>query len=335
MNEKKIEIFSSFRGIACLIVLCAHIIASSPYIGKYASGCGKIGVWCFMIMSGFLSIYPYINGARNYNDYNIKSIGKYYLKKIITLYPAFIIGLLLGMYTGLVPNLKVAVKHLLCMESIGHFWYMPVIIKFYILFPVFILIYRILKGNNLVYGVAVGLIGIICSVMFPFTKCPENSNLVRWYIPVFCMGVILALIYSQIKDKLSDKALFDILSMVFIGGILVFTPLGREKIWGITPSGWLQNKYLLMGVLWSGVILCTLLSKYIKVVLVKSKIFVWISAISYEIYLIHFIVLMKLNLIVSDMAYRALLVVIISVVLSIISHIAIKYCIKLTKKGLL
>ncbi len=320
MKEKKIEIFSSLRGIACLIVLCAHIIASSPYIGKYASGCGKIGVWCFMIMSGFLSIYPYINGARDYKNYNLKSIGKYYLKKIGTLYPAFFVGLLLGMYTGLIPDMKVAFKHLLCIESIGHFWYMPVIIKFYILFPIFLLIYRIIKGNYLVYGVLVGLITIIFSVMFPFANCPENSNLLRWYIPVFCMGMILALIYNQIKDKLSDNALFDILCLIFIGGILVFTPLGREKIWGIAPSGWLQNKYLLMGALWSGVILCILLSKYIKVVLVKSKIFAWISIISYEIYLIHYIVLLKLNTIVSDMTHRAVLVVLISVVISALVH---------------
>ena len=34
----------SIRGIACLIVLTAHIIATDTTIGIYASGCGKIGV---------------------------------------------------------------------------------------------------------------------------------------------------------------------------------------------------------------------------------------------------------------------------------------------------
>ncbi len=320
MKEKKIEIVDSIRGIACLIVLFAHIVASSPYIGKYASGCGKIGVWCFMIMSGFLSIYPYINGTRDCKEYNFKSILKYYLKKIKTLYPAFLVALLIGMYTGLIPDFKSLVKHLVCVESIGHFWYMPVIIKFYILIPVFVLLYRFVKENNLVYGIVVGLLAVILGVVFPFTKCAENSNMLRWYVPVFCMGMVLALVYNWIKDKMSDKTVFDVLCLLFICGILVFTPLYREKIWGITPSGWLQNKYLLMGTLWSGVILCTLFSKYIKVVLVKSRVFAWISSISYEMYLIHYIVLQKLNLVVSDMTLKTVLVVFISVVLSIGVH---------------
>lgn len=320
MKEKKIEIFSSLRGIACLIVVCAHIIASSPYIGKYASGCGKIGVWCFMIMSGFLSIYPYISGARDYKDYNLKSIGNYYLKKIGTLYPAFLVGLLLGMYTGLIPNLEVAVKHLLCIESVGHFWYMPVIIKFYILFPVFVLFYRFIKGNNMIYGVLIGTIAVIISVVFPFSKCPENSNLLRWYTPVFCMGMILALIYNWTKDKISNKLIFDVLSLAFICGIWLFTPLGREYIFGIAPSGWLQNKYLLMGALWSGIILCVLLSKYFKVVLIRCKMFAWLSVISYEMYLIHYIILQKLNFILIDMTLKTLLVVVISLALSVVMH---------------
>lgn len=326
MKERKIESLDCIRGIACIIVLIAHIVSVSPHIGKYASGCGKIGVWCFMIMSGFLSIYPYINGAKDSKEYNFKSVLLYYLKKIKTLYPAFLVALLLGMYTGLIPSLESALRHLLCMESIGHFWYMPVIIKFYIIFPVFVILYRLVKENNLIYGLMVCLVIIVFCVAFPFTKCTENSNMLRWYVPVFGLGMLLAIIYNSLKTRLVDKAIFDIICIIFILGIVIFTPLFREIIWGITPSGWLQNKYLLMGILWSGVIFCVLYSKYIKQALGKSKIFTWISAISYEMYLIHYIVLLRLNVLVSDMVVKSLLVVVISTVLSVLVHFVF-YCI--------
>lgn len=333
MKEKKIESLNCIRGIACLIVLAAHIVAFTPNIGQYASGCGKIGVWCFMIMSGFLSIYPYISGVKDCKEYNFESVLFYYFKKIKTLYPAFLVALLLGIYTGLIPNLKSAIKHLLCLESIGHFWYMPVIIKFYIIFPAFVILYRLVKENNLIYGLTVSLIMIVLGVVFPFTKCAENSNMLRWYVPVFCMGILLAIIYNALKTRLEDKAIFDVLCVAFIVGIVIFTPLFRELIWGISPSGWLQNKYLLMGTLWSGVILSVLYSKYFKYVLVKSKIFAWISAISYEMYLIHYIVLLKLNILVSDVAVKALLVVVISTVLSVAVHFIINQLNKMYGKA--
>ena len=54
---KKLISINVLRGIACLIVLFAHIISTSATYGMYVSGCGKIGVWCFLVISGFLTVY--------------------------------------------------------------------------------------------------------------------------------------------------------------------------------------------------------------------------------------------------------------------------------------
>lgn len=332
MKENKIEILDNIRGIACIIVLFAHIVASSPYIGVYANGCGKIGVWCFMVMSGFLSMYPYISRKKDCTDYNSKSVITYYLKKIKTLYPAFLLALLLAMYTGLVPSAESFLMHLLCVESIGHFWYMPVIIKFYIIFPLFVVLYRLVKKSNLLYGIWVSIILLALGVIFPFERCAENSNQLRWYVPVFCMGILLALIYDALKDKLSEMLIFDVTSILFVVGIMIFTPYFRQVIWDIQPGSWLQNKYILMGALWCGVIFSLAFSKVFKNVLIKSKIFAWISTISYELYLIHFTVLLKLNLLISDMTIKAILVIVISVVLSILLHSSIGWCDNTIKK---
>lgn len=47
-NDKleRVKWLHSLRGVACIIVLIAHIISTDSNIGGYASGCGKIGVWC-------------------------------------------------------------------------------------------------------------------------------------------------------------------------------------------------------------------------------------------------------------------------------------------------
>ena len=258
MNEK-IDVLDRIRGIACLIVLAAHIISSNPNIGIYVSGCGKIGVWCFMLMSGWLSVFPYISGQKKSKEYDFRIVGKYYWKKLKTLYPAYVVTLLLGLCTGFIPNTKIFVKHLLCIESTGHFWYMPVIIKFYIVFPVFIVLYKLVQENKLVYGMVVTGVMIVTGVLFPFTKCTENSNMLRWYMPVFCMGILVAILYYALKGRIKEKNIFDLVCLGFIAIIIICTPLFREIIWGIAPGGWLQNKYLLMSVLWSGIL--TLLYK--------------------------------------------------------------------------
>ena len=80
--QKKIRYIDSLRGIACIIVLVAHVVASDSVIGRYASGCGKIGVWLFMLLSGMLLIMPYLNSDKNFG---LKEWGIFYKKKIIRL----------------------------------------------------------------------------------------------------------------------------------------------------------------------------------------------------------------------------------------------------------
>ena len=58
MDQKRVGYIDSLRGIACLFVLIARIVSVSE-VGSYVSGCGKIGVWLFMVLSSFLMIYPY------------------------------------------------------------------------------------------------------------------------------------------------------------------------------------------------------------------------------------------------------------------------------------
>ena len=132
--QKNIAWLSSLRGIGCLFVLAAHLGASSTNYGMYFNGCGKIGVWLFMIFSGFWFLYPLCQRQQALKGRNLMG---YYGKKIIRIMIPYLAVLLISMGLGFIPDGKELLRHLLLVDGFGHFWYMPVIMKFFLIAPLF------------------------------------------------------------------------------------------------------------------------------------------------------------------------------------------------------
>ena len=89
--------------------------------------------------------------------------------------------------------------------------------------------------------------------------------------------------------RLADIGLVFCLCIVFL-----LTPFMKKLIWGIEPSGWLQNKYLLLGFLWCIVIVLIEIGTKGKQILNKCRILIKIGKISYPMYLVHYIILFKI-----------------------------------------
>lgn len=312
---KTIKCLNSLRGIACIIVFIAHWWASDPAYGIYASGCGKIGVWCFMLLSGFFLMRSIVNQSELHF-----SIIEFYVKKFVRIYPVYVIALVFSAALGVLPWSELG-GHLLIYKGMGHFWYMPVIIKLYIIWPIFAVMYKLLLKNkklknvNLVYGILLSITGLIFGVVFPFTTYIENSISLYWYMPVFIMGMILAILYLSIAEK-KKSVLWDLVSAFGLVGIIIFTPYIRQVLWNIEPSGWLQNKYLLMSILWVFVILGLLWGKYIGNVLEKARVLQGIGGMSYAVYLFHYPILMKLNGFITDRWIKGILLMIFTLAVS-------------------
>lgn len=315
---KKIKSLNGLRGIAALIVLIAHWWASNPDYGIYASGCGKIGVWCFMLLSGFFLMYPFANRATLQF-----SISQYYLKKFLRIYPSYTLALVFAVVLGTLTWSDLY-KHLLLYEGLGHFWYMPVIIKMYIIGPIFVLTYEFLDKKfkdtmvvNSIYGIGLLIVGTAFAVIFPVYTYEENSISLYWYIPVFMIGMILAMTYVSMQTKGINKCFaWDIICIVSVIAILVFTPFMRQALWGVEPSGWLQNKYLLMSGLWAFIILGLLFGKYIGELLEKCRFLQWIGNISFPVYLLHYLFLGKLNMYITNIWVKGVLLIIITLSIS-------------------
>lgn len=332
MNEKKtnankVDSIDYIRGIACIIVLISHIISTDKRYGMYVNGCGKIGVWCFFVLSGFLSFYQIIDKKEKLT---FKWFLKYYLKKILRLFPQYLIALLITYKLGFI-NISQVGEHLVCNEGWGHFWYMPVIIKFYIIFPVIALVYKI--SNEYVVACLVSVAGAILAVIYPFTIYEENSTNIYWYLPILFMGILLCIIYSKTGDKLKDNKYMlictHIIFIIVVAIMVILTPVLRKILWDIQPTRWLQNKYLLYGFLWTIFILAVVLNKQISNFIEKLKIFKIVGNISFEIYLIHYPVLLKLRSHIENTFIRGVAVIFISIVVSFVINYFIKCIYKL------
>lgn len=327
--QKNIAWLSSLRGIGCLFVLAAHLGASSTNYGMYFNGCGKIGVWLFMIFSGFWFLYPLCQRQQALKGRNLRG---YYGKKIIRIMIPYLAVLLISMGLGFIPDGKELLRHLLLVDGFGHFWYMPVIMKFFLIAPLFWLLQQMIRNKKWLFAIIAG-IGIALSVVFPFTTYTENSTQLRWYVPVFLMGMLLAIIWDFWNNWKENSVGADVIVLALVVILFSLTPWFRQKLWGIEPSAYLQNKYLLMGGLWCLIILGIVKGKIWKAWLNKSRILQWIGEISFPLYLIHFPILMRLNTTEMGWTKKVIIVLVTSILLAAILHWGVeKPCITLSKK---
>lgn len=282
MEKDKIIWLDGLRGVACAIVVIAHMISFNPSWGAYASGCGKIGVWLFFLMSGLLLIYH----AKN-RFTSINTLLLYYWKKALRLYPIYLVGLVVALFCGMLASPISIIKHIFLIEGVGHFWYMSVIIRFYLIAPIFEWIY--LKSKRVFVSVVI-VLAVSVAILLPYNIYPENSIWLIWYIPVFAMGMLMCVGLEWTKNW-KDGCYWDMLVLLGVVFIVMLTPLGRQILWNIEPSGFLQNKYLLLGGIWCMILFSISKSVWVKKWLIEAKLLKFIGQISYSVYVLHFSVM--------------------------------------------
>lgn len=317
---------TSIRGLACLMVVIAHIISVIPGVGKNVSGCGKIGVWLFFILSAFLLTSQWLNKE----EFKIKDVIEFYIKRIFRIFPCYIVTLIIAFLVGYITEPKTVIRHIFLMEGMGHFWTIPVEFVFYILVPIIMFFIDKIKNQKRAILFLIILL-IATAILSPYTLYEENSIHIRWYMPVFLMGMILAFTYQKFEKKQEKKVIYDIIFFVIMLLMIVSIPYVRNLIFKIEPDGYLLNKYLFFGLAWSIVILAIQNSKYIIHYFNQSKILIYIGKISFSLYLIHFIVLNKIK--GDNVLVNSLLIFIISIIVAIIMNQLVEQpMIKLARK---
>lgn len=309
-EKNRINWLDSMRGIACIIVVLAHVLSSIPSIGVRVAGCGKIGVWLLFVFSGFWTLYPYIKNKRTFN---IGDSICFYINRFFRIYPLYILVIIVVAIIGYLSRGQI-VDHFLLREAIGHFWTIPVEVKFYFIVPILLLICTRLKDKlKLVF---LGICAIVFVVIFPYTNSIENGIGLRWYLPVFCLGMMLAVLSGWVQKK--ESIIADGISVLFCIVLISLVPGVRELLFKIKPDGYLQNKYIFISILWLGVLITLFCSKYGKKLLSSCKWLICIGKNSYSIYLIHYIVLQYAREMIENSLIRTMVVLVLSLIVAIV-----------------
>lgn len=302
---------TSIRGFACLIVIAAHLMAVIPQIGINVSGCGKIGVWLFFVLSALLLTIQWIDKETIKKE----DVFKFYIKRTFRIFPCYIAVLLVALLIGYIPNIASFINHIFLMEGIGHFWTIPVEFIFYLIVPILAIVINKI-GNNKISVIFLATILVVTAIIWPYTEYIENSINLKWYIPVFLMGMITAFFYTKLIDTKKTSIVCDIMFFVILALMLISTPYFRNLIFKIEPTRYLMNKYLYFGLAWCIVILSIQNSKYVIKFLNNSKFLIFCGNISFPLYLVHFVLLDKIK--VESLILNSILVVVISFILAIL-----------------
>lgn len=303
-GKERIEWLDTLRGLAVLIVYLAHVMSRYPRTVGYSHGVGKMGVWLFMVSAGFLLYYrssaPYRGGdagdsttCRRVSGDSVDGgsvsrgslagwIASFYIRRFFRLFPCLVFGALLTFREDALHQTKTFILTILFLRGPAHLWYVPVVAGFYLLAP-FLLLLRDKIRNDRRLFIIILLAGTLLAVAFPYTRYPENSIDPLWYYPVFLMGCLAALIPVRKKAAGWDAA-----ALVLFAGLVMLTPSVMCGVFGFKDQRFLPNKYLLIGGIWTGIILCILRGKIWERLLSGLKPLQLLSRISYPFYLVHY-----------------------------------------------
>ncbi|MFC1711388.1 acyltransferase family protein [Patescibacteria group bacterium] len=328
-KSKRILSFDLLRGWAILLILLYHIflffldknILSKPtgYIENFSRfksllgyflASGYQGVHLFLIISGFL-----LTLSTSKKNYSLLDFYKKRLKRILVpFYPVWLLSIILIFLAATLPffknfntflKLDVALKTLFfplyfdfrssVLSQVNRaWWFLPLILELYIIFPflstiqkkvstnTFIILtflvtihYRLL-ATFLLKGSPIGVVAATSGGSIPFIFFPAR-------LFEFCLGMSLARIY------LKDQSMFKKLSSPFhfFMGFL-FQLVGTVATF-YQPFWIVSDPLIAIGMFLLGINIVSMLRK----VKPLAKALVSLGNLSYPLYLIHYLLLIK------------------------------------------
>ncbi|MDD2031066.1 acyltransferase family protein [Pseudomonas sp. 39167] len=284
------------RGLACLIVLCAHVPGFFvPEIAKYFSGTGKFGVWLFFVLSAFL-----LTSKFSKNGFSIPELSGYAIGRTLRIIPLFMLVTLIywnfnsaGILTGGDVLSANTFK-----QGYAHLWTIPVEFKYYFFLPAmaysFIMIER--RHGHFSTIILATMIIFFHQLAWPYWNTPENSISTYWYIPSFVLGSYAAVSINTLRQYITPLTSTLIASLVTLS-LLFMSPGGRNILLGMPFDGWLMNKFIFLSFLWMLFVVFLADGKGVVGRLMQTTLLKTLGAWSYSIYLIHWLFYQKLSLV--------------------------------------
>ena len=285
---KKNEKVNYLKGIAIFAIIIYHIIAfflDTNSLIKKISAFGGAGVHVFFLLSGFGLYYLYNKRKIKYKDFIFTRFVKIYLPYI------FII--ILSSFTTYIDigsdKIEAMFSHIFLYkmfiegftDSFGiQFWYISTLFQFYIFFYLIIKLKNICNDNKKFLAISI-IISLIYSTIISIMNLSSYrviSSFFLQYLWEFSLGIVWA-------DKYINGKEFDVKNKNLIIGIITALAFIVYAILSL-KGGWLKN--------FNDIFSLTAflgISYFIGKIKFIYKIFVYMSKISYEMYLLHYLIL--------------------------------------------
>lgn len=202
--KKSIGEANILRGILCIFVLIIHTTANpsielqplsiSSILFSIANTATKLAVPGFIFISGLTLAY-------SYKERKINNIYLFYKKRFINVVIPYVIWTLIYYLVYIILynyeiSLKFFLERLINGSMTYHLYFIIIIIQFYILFPIFLKVFK-MQNNSIILGLSI-ILNIIV-----FYK-GSNPIFFTTYISYFMLGMYFAFNYDNIMDLFSN-----------------------------------------------------------------------------------------------------------------------------------
>jgi len=298
------------RGLAAGIVLFSHASARQIVLPDSFGFLGFLGVATFFSLSGFLMAYLYLS-----KEYTVSSVFKYGVSRFSRIAPAYLLVIVISffIYQYLDPAFVYKIRpdnllrHLLFSGNVSVFWSIPPEVQFY---AFFLLLWwsvsRLFNGSYLPFlaVLTILMIMVLVSKQVPGTTLPSK-------IGFFILGAFAGYVRTKTNFSAHLRTLASLQIVSFIG-------LFAFSYWLFLQVGG-KDAYFS----WALVVLAALFvflasfSTPLSRVLLANPVMRSLGKWSFSLYLLHEIILQRLDRLVDAAQLNEYLALLLGVVISI------------------
>lgn len=296
------------RGLAAMFVYFAHSSLGDVSIIPWfdCTWFGKIGVFIFFLLSAFLISVPFLSDKPGI--FSNESMKRYMKRRIMRIYPLYAFYLICALVTTwasyailemnrpdgvpLTLDLRRFLEHVTLQRGDGVTWSIAVEFKFYFILP-FIMAggtYLLKSGKSLWIAPVILVLLVAASyVAFPYSEMAKNDVSLKYYLPIFLIGIICALAFKKGSMFRSPKSLkfLDILGLFCFAASIASSP-PIIKLFGVDQEHRnVLQEMLLQSVIFVPVVMAVAYRTKFTSLIFENHVLRFLGMISFSLYLWH------------------------------------------------
>jgi peptidoglycan/LPS O-acetylase OafA/YrhL len=294
---------------------------------------GGVGVILFFFLSGYILTIPYRDNPKKF--FKNKYVLSFFINRIFRLVPAYIV---IAGITAIVLkfNIDWYLWNISFIKGWKHYWSVAEEARFYLLFPLVLLLISITKNKWFQVLISIIIVYISFHITGRYKIDMFNGRYVSFYFFMFCGGMTTCLImsiesFTKLLNSSKIKQILQIISFAILLSLILTSKTYFEILWrplfpniGIKSGlGWGYSYIwlILFAILF---ITTTYYEKGLATNIVNNYFLRHIGLLSYSIYLFHMLIIDKLPHIGLRSEGKFVVVLLFSYFYAILSYILIE-----------